>query len=377
MKKIVFLVSLFSLLAVFSIPVAAQCDAGLESPIRCGYYNEGFMDGVGDANSNRNRDYKRYRSKYESKYESVYRDAYNAGYDSVRPTFQWTSSQRSAYDSGYTIGQNDRRSNRPRSREDGNRPYDQNITLYFQQGYNDGFSNLPRTYNVQVSGTNPIYPVPPVVQPPWGGGAGTATGNGSWSGRVDDRGNILIRGNQVWVENVSGNGTTTTYQNMNGVLPRRASNFTARRSDGRGSVNVVQQPSRENNFTAIIQVYDSGSGSDNYRIDFSWVAAQMVEEPYSAGSVRWRGRVDQTAHIMISGSDVQSRDVTMTGLSNVNFSINGYLANRPGSVTVRKRSGRGTVTVLQQPSNMNDYVAIVQIFDPNGGAGDYELDISW
>ncbi len=376
MKRIVLSVSLFSLFAIFSIPVAAQCDPSIQSPIRCGYYTEGYQDGVNDANSNRNRDYKRYRNKYESKYERDYRDAYNSGFDSVRPSYQWTNSQRNAYDSGYSIGQSDRRSNRPRSSNDGYRQYDQNISLYFQQGYNDGFANRPRTYDVPVDGSAPIYPLPPVVQPPWGG-AGTATGSGSWSGRVDDRGNILIRGNQVWVENVSGNGTTTTYQTLNGVLPRRPSNFTARRSDGRGNVSVVQQPSRENNFTAVIQIYDSNSGSDNYRVDFSWTAAQMVDEPYSAGRVRWRGRVDQTAHIIIQGSDVQSRDVTMTGLSNVNFSINGYLASRPGSVSVRKRSGRGTVTVLEQPSSRNDYTAIVQIFDPSGGADNYELEIDW
>ena len=71
---------------------------------------------------------------------------------------------------------------------------------------------------------------------------------------------------------------------------------------------------------------------------------------------------------MISGTNVWSQDMSGGGLSGVDFSINGYLANRPGSVNVRKRDGRGTVTVLPQPSRNNDFTAIVQIFDPNGGA---------
>ncbi|MBK9213987.1 MAG: hypothetical protein IPM59_00035 [Chloracidobacterium sp.] len=74
---------------------------------------------------------------------------------------------------------------------------------------------------------------------------------------------------------------------------------------------------------------------------------------------------------------MQSQDTAGTGLSNVRFDINGYLARRPGSVTVRRRDGRGTVNILQQPSWENDFTAIVQIFDPNGGADDYDVDINW
>lgn len=204
-----------------------------------------------------------------------------------------------------------------------------------------------------------------------------ANGSASWSGRVDDRANIIITGNQIYAENVSGNGVQTTNQNMSGMLPRRTANITARRASGRGDVRVIQQPSRENNFTAIVQIFDQKSGADNYRVDINWTATGPVEEPYSSGNVRWRGRVDQTVQITIAGADVQSRDITMTGLSNVDFQISGYLASRPGTVNVRKRNGRGTVTVLEQPSDYNGYVAVIQIFDPNGGAGDYELEISW
>lgn len=362
--------------AAGTLTVSAQCDPLTQGAIRCGYYTEGYQDGVNDARSNRDRDHRRYRDKFENKYESEYRNAYNAGFDSVRPTVQWTMSQRSAYDSGYAIGQNDRRSNRSRTSGDAYRQPDQTIALYFQQGYNDGYNNLPRTYNVPIFGTTPpTYPLPP-NQPPFGG-SGTATGSGTWSGRVDDRGNILIRGNAIWAENVRGNMTQTYSQNMNGVLPRRSAIVTARREDGRGRVSVIQQPSRSNNFTAIIQVYDSGGGADNYRIDFSWTASGPVEEPYSSGSVRWRGRVDQTVQISISGSDVESRDIMMTGLSNVNFTVNGYLAARPGMVSVRKRDGRGTVNVIQQPSELNGYVAVIQIFDAGGGADNYDLEISW
>jgi hypothetical protein len=33
--------------------------------------------------------------------------------------------------------------------------------------------------------------------------------------------------------------------------------------------------------------------------------------------------------------------------------------------------------VLQQPSRENDYTAVIQVFDPDGGADNYDLEVSW
>ena len=366
MKTLFLCTSLFCMIAFGGITASAQCDRNVGTAIQCGYYDEGYQDGVADANDNRNSDYRRHRNKYTSQYEEFFRRGYTAGYDSVRPVNRWTNSQRSAYDSGYTIGQNDRRNGgNNRSGDNAARGYDPNIGLYFQQGYDDGYNNRQRTYDVPLGN----YPYP--------GGGGNSSSTATWSGRVDDRANIILRGSSIYAENVSGNGVQTSNQNVNGALPRRATTVTARRTNGRGDVTVIQQPTRSNNYTAIVQVYDRKGGSDNYGVEISWTGTSNVEEPYRSGSIRWRGRVDQTANIAISGSDVQTQDAAGTGLSGVNFNINGYLARRPGSITARKKNGRGTVTVTQQPSWDNDFTAIVQVFDPSGGADNYDVDINW
>lgn len=374
MKKLILLSFVSCVVAFGGVTASAQCDPNTQGTIKCSYYNEGYQDGSNDARNNRNSDYKRYRDKYERRYEDFFRDGYNAGYDSIRPTTRWTNSQRNAYDSGYSIGQSDRRSgNQGRSNENARGGYDSNISLYFQQGYDDGFNNRSRQYDVPLGNIPPTYP-PTYPQYP---GQGNMTGTAYWNGRVDDRANIIIRGNTIYAENVSGNQTTTSSQNMTGSLSRRTTNITVRKRDGRGSVSIIQQPNRLNNFTAIIQIHDPKGGASNYNIEASWAGAGNVEEPYQAGSVSWRGRVDQTANIVISGSDVQSQDAAGTGLWSVSHNINGYLARRPGSVSAYKRRGRGTVTVLQQPTWENDFTAIVQVFDPSGGADNYEVDISW
>ena len=139
---------------------------------------------------------------------------------------------------------------------------------------------------------------------------------------------------------------------------------------------MIQQPSRANNYSAVIQIYDSRSGRDNYRIDVTWQGSN-IEEQYSSGRVYWQGRVDQTVDIIISGDYVESRDIAGTGLSVSRSDISGYLASRPGSVRVEKRDGRGDVSVIQQPSRNNNYVAIIRIQDSAGGADNYTIDVNW
>ncbi|CAN5360944.1 hypothetical protein BH10ACI2_BH10ACI2_06140 [soil metagenome] len=379
MNKYFLIVFLFGMTAFGSTTVSAQCDPATASPIKCSYYSEGYQDGATDARNNQSNDYRRYRNKYNGQYESFYRDGYQTGYNTITPSGggRWTNSQKSAYDSGYSIGQSDRRrNNQGRAAANNNGGYDQNIGLYFQQGYNDGFANRSKRYDVALGDIPNPYPTPnPNYPPPFPGGGG-ATGTAYWAGRVDDRANIVIRGNTINAENGGGNGIQTYSQIINGSM-RRGSIVSARLRDGRGSVSVIQQPDRSNGFAAIVQVYDPKGGASDYKVDISWSGGANVEEPYSSGRVTWRGRVDQTARIIISGSDVQTQDASGTGISAVTFNINGYLANRPGIVNVKKKNGRGTVNIVQQPMFNNNFEAIVQIFDPKGGDDDYEIEITW
>jgi hypothetical protein len=140
---------------------------------------------------------------------------------------------------------------------------------------------------------------------------------------------------------------------------------------------VIQQPNRSNNYTAIVQIVDSKGGTDDYQLEISWQSNAQAEEPYQSGRVNWRGRVDQTANIVIAGGSVQTDDASATGVSGVSSNITGHLARRPGSISVRKIRGRGSVSVLQQPGADNDYVAVIQIFDNDRGEGEYEVEISW
>ncbi len=386
MKKIIISICVIILLAGLSVSAQyvqslGQCNRTTLSPIQCGYYEEGYQDGVNDAQNNRANDYKRYRNKLDGdKYENFYRQGYDAGYSNIKPYQRWDKDQRDSYDDGFQDGENDKRRNISRLAERYDGQYNKTFEAFYKQGYYDGFDGKTRQYDTPLGGMQPTYPTYPTnpVYPTYpNSAAGTASGTVFWSGRVDDRVNVVIQGSEVRTQIISGTSGYATQQTINGVLPRRPSVISVNKTDGRGNVFVTQQPSRDNGFTAIIQIFDSKRGTDDYSLQISWQSNAPVEEPYQAGKVTWRGRVDQTANIIVAGSSVQTQDASATGLSNVTHTISGYLARRPGSVTVRKNKGRGTVTVYQQPSTENDFVAIIQIFDADKGSGEYEIEISW
>ncbi len=349
-----------------------QCDKANLSPIKCGFYEEGYQDGAEDAKNNRDSDHRRYRSKFDNQYESFYRSGYDEGYNSVRPTSRWTNQQRDAYDQGYGFGDNDRnrRISRLPGRYEGR--YDRALETYYQKGYFDGYDNKPKQYDTPM-GNIPTTPFP---NPGNNRNRGTATGTLTWNGRVDNRVNIVLQGEEVKTNIVAGR-LSGVYHNLQGVLPRRNATLSVIKLDGRGTVRVIQQPTRDNNYTAMIEVYDAEKSDDNYNLQIRWQSSN-VQETYSSGKVNWSGRVDATVDIKISGDYVESVDQTGSGLTVIRENLEGYLAARNGTfVRVNKKNGRGTVTIIEQPNSQNDYTAVVRIFDPQGGDGEYDIEITW
>jgi hypothetical protein len=97
----------------------------------------------------------------------------------------------------------------------------------------------------------------------------------------------------------------------------------------------------------------------------------------SAGTIRWRGTVDDVVELHIHGGDVDTRAISGTPYNDATVGLTEPLPNRSANVTVRKLRGRGDVRVIQQPNRSNGFTAIVQVRDPNRGADSYDLEINW
>jgi hypothetical protein len=93
-----------------------------------------------------------------------------------------------------------------------------------------------------------------------------------WQGTVDKEIQIQLRGNRAVVQPIgAGDDRNSRGRVMNG-LPQRSGTLVVQRLDGRGSVDVIRQPSASNGYTATLRIRDSQGGSDHYRIVAYWQA---------------------------------------------------------------------------------------------------------
>jgi hypothetical protein len=96
------------------------------------------------------------------------------------------------------------------------------------------------------------------------------------------------------------------------------------------------------------------------------------------GSAVWNGRVDNVIQLAIRGRRITSRTLAGTTFPQGRYTFNGNIPRR-GNVSIRvdKKEGRGDVRIVQQPDRRNNYTAIIEIRDKDGGADNYSLEIYW
>ena len=112
-------------------------------------------------------------------------------------------------------------------------------------------------------GTGPGFPFPDQGGP-------VGSGRMTWRGTVDDDVRIVIRGGTADVETIGGSPYYDAVTNFTAALPLRRTNVTLTKRRGRGEMFIEQQPSRQNNFAAVIRIRDSRGGAAEYEFDLAW-----------------------------------------------------------------------------------------------------------
>jgi hypothetical protein len=100
--------------------------------------------------------------------------------------------------------------------------------------------------------------------------SGNRSGRMTWRGRVDDDVRIRIRGGSADVETIGGSPYYDAQPNFSNSLPNRR--VTVRLTDkrGRGDIFIEQQPTRENDFTAVVRIKDPKGGASDYSFTLEW-----------------------------------------------------------------------------------------------------------
>ncbi|HEX9106513.1 MAG TPA: hypothetical protein VF832_04785 [Longimicrobiales bacterium] len=250
-----------------------------------------------------------------------------------------------------------------------------------------------------------------------------------WNGRVDREVRLVMQDRALharfagWKDRF-GRDQTRVFS----VLPREDGYVTVRVLHGRGDVDVVEQPSGRNGYTAVIRIADDRSGSSDYRLQAFWRPARggwgWGNAPWNRGrdrddhdrddrrgddrrdnggwngggwnnggwndggwndggwsngrgTLHWSGAVDDQVEIRIQGRDVRYVNLSGNGTRDVRQSMNGELPRREVSLHLDKHQGRGQVDVVQQPTSWNGYTAVIRVRDGRAGADYYDFDVSW
>jgi hypothetical protein len=96
------------------------------------------------------------------------------------------------------------------------------------------------------------------------------SGNMEWRGVVDDRVQLVIRGRSIQERTASGATSEEGRAVFSSGLPAEPVMVSVRRLAGRGDVRVIQQPSRQNGYTAIVEINDWARGAQEYRLQVNW-----------------------------------------------------------------------------------------------------------
>ncbi len=213
-----------------------------------------------------------------------------------------------------------------------------------------------------------------------------------WQGRVDGESILYIRGEDVRVDDISGNGISNAKYRSSRPIPSRSMTLSLVETSGRGEITLIEQPDNRNDYTAAVRIRDKQNGSGLYSFALTWAKRggrdrrddnQSNNGNHNNSYVEarrgmvWSGRVDGTDLISIRGDQVTVQHQAGMEISDMNYRFDQRLPATTTSVSVRKIKGRGKVNVVQQPDRSNGYTAIIQIEDKDSGANNYELEVSW
>jgi hypothetical protein len=199
-----------------------------------------------------------------------------------------------------------------------------------------------------------------------------------WRGDVDGIDDILIKGGTVKIEHVSAKPIQSQDHRFSAPLPFAEVELTLQVVHGRGSVRLLEQPTRRNGYTAVVRVDDQDhSGDDRYEFELAWSREDLRENDVYESKFVWRGRVDIGCEIEVRGRSHTVSDAGGAGTREKGAAFTEPLPSSEVPVSVEKKDGRGDVEIIQTPDAGNGYTAVIRIEDDKGGADDYEVELRW
>lgn len=253
----------------------------------------------------------------------------------------------------------------------------------------------------------------------------------TWTGRVDREVRLTVSPARAIASPEASIRSRTRFR-VTSAIPQREGWLTIITGLGRGTVNVIQQPTPENGYAAVVQIVDTESGADNYRVTAVW--APLDDPRYGRNSrgrrddgrygrddryndrddryddrnnrddryndrnsrddryndrnnrdgrsnpplLQWSGDVDGEIHLVWRNGAVRIEQDSGAAPQRVRSTVSGGVSRQSaGQIAIAVRDGRGRVDVIQHPTAQNNYTGVIRISDPQSGYGHYSLDATW
>lgn len=203
-----------------------------------------------------------------------------------------------------------------------------------------------------------------------------------WEGQVDGISLLRVRGRGIKAQAKEGLPAGQQRFHFYQRLPENRLQVRLEVVEGRGHVQILEQPRADNEYTLTVSVEDRQPGSSFYKLAFFWESERRAPSPPTQPplgrreSVAWSGRVQGEVIVSCRGDFCAAETIhgTVTG---DRFRFSQPLPGRELPVSLEKTEGRGDIRLLDQPRESNGYAARVLIRDPQAGASDYRFSLAW
>lgn len=204
-----------------------------------------------------------------------------------------------------------------------------------------------------------------------------------WEGQVDGISVLQVRGRRVKTEAKEGLPVARQRFHFYQRLPETRHEVRLEVAEGRGLVQILEQPGANNEYTLTVSVEDRQPGSSFYKLALYWGAegggpSLPAQPPPGRGeSVAWSGRVEGEAIVRCRRDSCAAEPGAGGQVTGDRFRFSKPLPDREVTVSLGKTEGRGDIRLLEQPRESNGYAARVLIRDPQAGASDYKFSLAW
>jgi hypothetical protein len=220
-----------------------------------------------------------------------------------------------------------------------------------------------------------------------------------WSGRVDNDIQLIFRGNAFLATRIGSDERVSQGASKLTALPAHTGELSLRVLEGRGDVEIKQQPTPESGYTAVIRIHDPGPGMGTYKLDVYWQAAAAGEVvaivppiPYPVSSpvlareraremarraaLVWSGDVDSELEIVVRPSGVTYETIRGRPPHALQSALN-QMPWPNAELAINQIEGRGEAYLVQQPTAENGFTARIRVRDPQPGFGHYVFMALW